>query len=205
MLTGSTNTGKFQTGRYFFTQLCTSTLQIHWHQQPSLLFVCGRQWRTISYLLHTGKISQFCSELWRLQRCRPSRRRNWRTEVPSSTLAASAFRSRGERFRCWDGWGWDACCRPTRSLDQNCNWSLSFLYESLQGDLSVQRLYFGDFDLGVPPCCQHGMPILPDLQLPKQNKADIGSVQHQSQQKVIADLMVTLYLKLQYCLYTVMR
>ena len=43
----------------------------------------------------------------------------------------------------------------------------------VQGDLLCQQLYFVDFDLGVPPCCLHAMPILPDLQLPKQNKANI--------------------------------
>ena len=29
--------------------------------------------------------------------------------------------------------------------------------------------------LGVPPCCLHAMAILPDLQLSKENKADIGT------------------------------
>ena len=43
----------------------------------------------------------------------------------------------------------------------------------VHGDPSGWRLYFLDFDLRVPLCCLHAMPILPDLQLPKQNKADI--------------------------------
>ena len=49
---------------------------------------------------------------------------------------------------------------------------MSFPRAVVQGDPSGQQLYFVDFDLGVPPCCQHAMPILPDLQLPQQNKAD---------------------------------
>ena len=43
---------------------------------------------------------------------------------------------------------------------------------AVQGEPSGQRLHFVDFYLGVPPCSLYGMPILPDLQLPKQNKAD---------------------------------
>ena len=43
----------------------------------------------------------------------------------------------------------------------------------VQGDPSGQQLYFVVFDLGVQPCCLHAMPILPDLQLPKQSKAHI--------------------------------
>ena len=45
----------------------------------------------------------------------------------------------------------------------------------IQGDRdpSGQLLYFVDFDLRVPPCCIHDMPIPPEFQLPKQNKADI--------------------------------
>ena len=45
----------------------------------------------------------------------------------------------------------------------------------IQGDPSGLQLYLDDFDLGVPPSCLHAMPILPDLQVPKQNKADIGT------------------------------
>ena len=37
----------------------------------------------------------------------------------------------------------------------------------------VDDFFFVDFDMGVPPCCLHAMPILPDLQLPKQSEADI--------------------------------
>ena len=47
-------------------------------------------------------------------------------------------------------------------------------------DPSGQRLHFVDFDLGVPPCCLHAMPTLPDLQLLKQNKADIVSTKSKS-------------------------
>ena len=32
----------------------------------------------------------------------------------------------------------------------------------------------------VPPCCLHGMPILPDLHPPKQNKADIETTKSNS-------------------------
>ena len=45
----------------------------------------------------------------------------------------------------------------------------------LQDDPSGQRLYFVDFYLWVPIFFLHGMLIMPDLQLPKQNKADIGT------------------------------
>ena len=48
---------------------------------------------------------------------------------------------------------------------------------ALQGDTSGQQLYFVDFDLRVPPCC---CPILPDLQLPKQNKAVIITTKSKS-------------------------
>ena len=32
---------------------------------------------------------------------------------------------------------------------------------------------FVDFDLGVPPCCLHDMPIWPHFQLPKPTQAEI--------------------------------
>ena len=52
--------------------------------------------------------------------------------------------------------------------------SLTFLLDNrvlhtYRGDPSGQQLYFVDFDLGVPPCCLQVMPIMPDLQLCKQN------------------------------------
>ena len=37
----------------------------------------------------------------------------------------------------------------------------------------VSNYVFVNYDFGVPPFCLHAMPILPDFQLPKQNKADI--------------------------------
>ena len=64
----------------------------------------------------------------------------------------------------------------------------SLLVQGVQGDPSGQRLYFVDFCLGGPPCCLHAMSILPDLQLPKQNKTDISQLLHQSQQNEVADL-----------------
>ena len=44
------------------------------------------------------------------------------------------------------------------------------LWYNLQGDQSVLGLYFVDFDLRIPQCCQCSMPILQDLQLPKHNE-----------------------------------
>ena len=63
--------------------------------------------------------------------------------------------------------------RPRCSLETDCRvvWGLVNL-SYVQGDPSGQPLYFVDFDLGVTHCCLHGMPI---LQLPKQNKADMGT------------------------------
>ena len=49
---------------------------------------------------------------------------------------------------------------------ENCTQQSKARY---RGYPSGQRLYSVYFDLGVPPCCLCAMPILPDLQLPKQN------------------------------------
>ena len=51
---------------------------------------------------------------------------------------------------------------------------------SVQGYPLGQRLFIVDFDLGVPPCFLYSLPILPDLQLPKQNKADIFTTKSKS-------------------------
>ena len=44
----------------------------------------------------------------------------------------------------------------------------------VQGGPSGVALHFVDFDLRVPPCCRGALPILPDLQQPKQNCAHSG-------------------------------
>ena len=52
-----------------------------------------------------------------------------------------------------------------------------FVSLPLQSDHGGQRLYFVDFDfipLG-PQSCPNALPFLPNLQLPKQNKAESGT------------------------------
>ena len=44
----------------------------------------------------------------------------------------------------------------------------------------VSNYVFVNYDFGVPPFCLHAMPILPDFQLPKQNKADIVTTKSES-------------------------
>ena len=56
--------------------------------------------------------------------------------------------------------------------------SVIYQHVPLQGDPLGQRLYFVDFDLGVPLI--QGIPFLPDLHLPKQNKADIETTKSKS-------------------------
>ena len=60
----------------------------------------------------------------------------------------------------------------------------------LQGAPSGVALDFVDFDSLVLPCCRGAMPILVELQLPKQNCAHCGSSQIKSQQNLVPDLMV---------------
>ena len=74
--------------------------------------------------------------------------------------------------------------RPVQSSEggaKKCE--VEWIFEKIQGDPSGQRLHF------VPPCCLHAMPVLPDLQLSKQNKADmVTAVANLSQQNVVANL-----------------
>ena len=51
----------------------------------------------------------------------------------------------------------------------------------------VSNYVFVNYDFGVPPFCLHAMPILPDFQLPKQNKADIVTTKSKSTQVSRAD------------------
>ena len=93
----------------------------------------------------------------------------------SSSHTAS---TRGSTGWCRKTQNWRSCARrastwrPSRRTYWNWGEEITSI---LQGDPSGQRLYYVDFDFGVPICCLHGMPILPDLQLPKQINADIGT------------------------------
>ena len=69
-----------------------------------------------------------------------------------------------------------------RQVRESCHfqtWSELLLYCMLTHQVS-DYTYFVDFDLGVPCFLIHVMPILSDLQLPKQNKADIVTTKSKS-------------------------
>ena len=53
---------------------------------------------------------------------------------------------------------------------------LSVIVTFITREPSGLALDFVDFDLRIPPCCQGAIPVLPDLQLPKQKRAHSGSI-----------------------------
>ena len=88
------------------------------------------------------------------------------------TYKSSTLRTRMRRTPCLDRPSlhtrcWCSKCPVKSRFDPVNNFNIV-----LQGDTSSQRLYFIDFDLGVLPCYLQGILIMPDIQLPKQNKAD---------------------------------
>ena len=84
----------------------------------------------------------------------------------------------GRCLRCppttpWRGWPRRRGRWSSSSLsDRDAEW---FNTSWIQGDHGGLRLYFVDFDLGVPPVCSFAIPSLPNFHLPKQNWAEIGT------------------------------
>ena len=62
-------------------------------------------------------------------------------------------------------------------LISKLTWHLLY---TAQGVPIGMALSLVDLDLRVPPCCRAAMPILPDLQLPNQNWADLWTMNWKS-------------------------